>query len=1083
MRILQVRIKNLNSLVGEWRIDLEHPAFASDGIFTITGPTGAGKSTVLDAICLALYGRTPRLSRISKSENEVMSRQTGECFAEVIFETQKGRFLCHWSQHRAHRKSDGELQSPKHEIADAKSGRIIEDKIKTVANEIELATGMDFDRFTRSMLLAQGGFAAFLQASPDERAPILEQITGTEIYSQISVRVHEKRREEQEILNKLEAEISGIEILQPAEKKEIKKTLEESRSSLAALDDLMRDVRKAISWRRDINDIESEINSLEDEFEKLKVELDEFEPDREKLEFAKRAAKLEGQYSALVETRKQQESDQKDYTSAENALPALKTSLETLSDELRMAEHQSQKAKQDLKTNAPVINKVRSLDDRLRDLERNIQTIEFKIQEQKDKIEGHQNDKQEDEAALQNSKHNLEQIENYLENHASDKWLIGGFGSVEQQVDHLSSRQREISAQENKLSEAEDAVQQALKTLDDRKRILSEKTKKYDDALESIEEKKIELEQLLDGSSLSRFRDELKVLQRELTLLRTIASLEEHRARLEDGEACPLCGATEHPYAEGNHPKPDEIDVKINSLDSKIRKAEEMERMIGQFERAASSAQNEFKDAERKTESAIEKVDGAKQSLAQRESELNEACVKLDSGRKALLDDLKPLGIEQVQNLELSTLLEDLRERLKKWQDKVYDKEQLENKIKDLSGSIEQLKLLIETHQESLEEDNRELKAEEEQQNSKRDERQKLFDHKDPDTEEILLNQAVENAEDQDREIRRLHNERQNELSNLKSRLNDLKGRIERREPDLVNKETEFLEGLKDQGLTDESMFIDVRMTPEEVDELTERATELGKAESEINTKISDRKSRLQSLLDERLTENLIDTLEKRLEKLENSQLELQDKIAEHRSKLEQNESNKARVKEKRAIIAAQKSELRKWENLHRLIGSADGKKFRNFVQGLTFETMISFANRQLQNMSDRYILLSDDTQSLSLNVVDSYQAGEIRTTKNLSGGESFIVSLALALGLSRMSSENVRVDSLFLDEGFGTLDEEALDIALDTLGSVQQEGKLIGVISHVPALRERISTQIQVTPQTGGRSQISGPGCSRLHA
>lgn len=142
---------------------------------------------------------------------------------------------------------------------------------------------------------------------------------------------------------------------------------------------------------------------------------------------------------------------------------------------------------------------------------------------------------------------------------------------------------------------------------------------------------------------------------------------------------------------------------------------------------------------------------------------------------------------------------------------------------------------------------------------------------------------------------------------------------------------------------------------------------------------------------------------------------------------------------------------------------------------------MVSHANRQLEKMTDRYLLIRDDEQPLELNVVDNYQAGEIRSTKNLSGGESFIVSLTLALGLSQMASRKVRVDSLFLDEGFGTLDQESLDTALETLGSLQQDGKLIGVISHVPALKERISTQIMVTPQSGGRSQISGPGCGKF--
>ena len=158
MRILQIRFKNLNSLTGEWSIDFTHLDYMSKGIFAITGSTGAGKTTILDAICLAIYGRTPRLERVNKSGNEVMSRQAGECFAEVTFETLKGRFRCHWSQHRSRKKSDGELQDPKHEISDADSGKVIASSIRNVAGYIEEVTGMDFERFTRSMLLAQGWF-------------------------------------------------------------------------------------------------------------------------------------------------------------------------------------------------------------------------------------------------------------------------------------------------------------------------------------------------------------------------------------------------------------------------------------------------------------------------------------------------------------------------------------------------------------------------------------------------------------------------------------------------------------------------------------------------------------------------------------------------------------------------------------------------------------------------------------------------------------------------------------------------------------------------------------------------------------
>ncbi len=248
MRILGVRFKNLNSLAGEWQVDFTHPDYMSDGIFAITGPTGSGKTTILDAVCLGLYGRTPRLDKVTKSGNEIMSRQTGECFAEVTFETQKGRYRCHWSQHRARKQPEGELQQARHEIADADSGTVLESKITQVGEFIEKATGMDFERFTRSMLLAQGGFAAFLQAPPDERAPILEQITGTEIYSRISMKVHERRTEERDHLELLQAELKGIQVLSAEEERELQTGLKEKRSREAELESRVEGLRKAALW-------------------------------------------------------------------------------------------------------------------------------------------------------------------------------------------------------------------------------------------------------------------------------------------------------------------------------------------------------------------------------------------------------------------------------------------------------------------------------------------------------------------------------------------------------------------------------------------------------------------------------------------------------------------------------------------------------------------------------------------------------------------------------------------------------------------------------------------------------------------
>ena len=364
---------------------------------------------------------------------------------------------------------------------------------------------------------------------------------------------------------------------------------------------------------------------------------------------------------------------------------------------------------------------------------------------------------------------------------------------------------------------------------------------------------------------------------------------------------------------------------------------------------------------------------------------------------------------------------------------------------------------------------------------SLKSERFALLGDKNPDEEESLLKSLVEQAESLLINKREIKEKLNSEVIRLESRKEGLVQRISGLNYETAVLNENFLLKIHGAGFESETVFEEALMPEEEAEKIAAVEEEIKAGETRVKNLLSEKSAILAAEKKKELTDVPEEELRQVHASLAERQREIDRLTGEVSVRLRTNDEQKGFASGKLKEIEEQKKVLLRWEKLNELIGSHNGSKFQRFAQGLTFEILVIHANSQLRKMSDRYILVRSESDPLELGIVDNYQAGEVRSTKNLSGGESFIVSLALALGLSDMSGSRVRVDSLFLDEGFGTLDENALDIALDTLSGLQHEGKTIGVISHVPALKERISTRIRVQRKSSGRSVINGPGCREM--
>jgi DNA repair protein SbcC/Rad50 len=1220
MRILKLQFSNLNSLVGTWQIDFTDPAYTNEGIFAITGPTGAGKSTILDAICLALYGCTPRLKTISVNENEIMSRLTSLCSAEVTFQTQAGIFRCAWAQKLARGKIDGKRQAPTHEIVDARTGTVLESQIRKVAAKIVEVTGMDFNQFTRSMLLAQGSFATFLQANAADRAPVLEQITGTEIYSNLSIAIYERYALEKRELERLDIELGGMQLLSADEAEALRAELQRLKGSATGLSARAAMLRSIVAWHDAVAKLEQELAGVDAQLAQFAVRDQAAEPSRKLLKRAEQASVVDGYYLPVSKRRLEEAQLKSDSAILSDMHPKVIDSNNKARRCVEEARNNLARCRMELAHELEQWRRVRELDISIREKRKAHQDL-LSMQngiglEQaafRAKLGIHS-------ALLEQRRLEKAKMQEYFQRHAVDASLGESMNAITVMIDGIQACAGKLDAKRSELAglesgrelltleretaqrecetgmhdaqraaqnahECDERIERILdgKDIADHRSLLDELSKRETalnealrlwsemdaarTAVRSHEEKQTALMQaraqgieLITKADLEKQSMQADVDRHEETvlLLTTIESLNEQRMHLQDGVPCPLCGAQDHPYAHGQIPRIDEkrealkrakeglsaasealqkytvlqaaierditlnmeliaekteltssLEHRCNAICSTLeidcersvmaRETDAVRTHRQQTEQLVNAADQEL-EAQRlihkeasvlqqnyhafqiRYEQASLRLEQAQQNLQQLQGDCDGAAEELERLMKRLESEAAQYGFEQMTVETIARMGIELRTRKEAWDERSRAAEAIQVSEDEALSEIRSVEAVLENIDRQAAKSIDDVLRSSSACETIESERSGLFGDKDPDEEERARNKEAA-------ELERILGERQKdaercakEVVGVETQISMMNNRMRECGSALALEEAELQKNLTVHGFANEEEFMAARIPDVEQSGLRLQIDALRDEGMRLESLRTQKRLEFRQEQEKKISNEEPEAAARELAGLNEDYEKVQQSIGALENQLRQNEeqqqAREATVKKKEL----QRKAYQRWDDLNELIGSASGKKFQKIAQAITFEIMVAQANVVLKKMSARYFLMCDREVDLEMNIVDMYQAGEIRSTKNLSGGESFIVSLSLALGLSHMASKNVRVDSLFLDEGFGTLDGEALDTALTTLGELKQDGKVIGVISHVDALKDRIGTQIVVTPDSGGRSHLRGPGCKRIN-
>ncbi|MGM1052937.1 MAG: AAA family ATPase [Pseudomonadota bacterium] len=1097
MRILALRLENLASLPGPLALDFTAPPLSEAGLFAITGPTGAGKSTLLDALCLALYGSTPRLRQAPSRESQIddtpdatlttsdprtlLRRGTASGYAEVDFLGRDGRrYRARWAVRRAREKATGRLQAAEQSLTDLDDDRLLTAQKREFERLLPERLGLTFDQFTRAVLLAQSEFAAFLQADDNTRSDLLERLTGTSEYSQISVAAYRRANEARKAVDALETRLADDLPAEPEARTALERAAAATRQALAQLQ-TEEETRKAQQrWHDDDA-------RLDEAYRQGMTNQQAAETDWQAL--AERRADRDRR--RLIAPRRQD-------LARQARLPELITELERTRDDTRQAVAQAQQTVQDASAAHDRAGKQLEAASEAR------QRAEPALREARE----HQHalaQRQRELAELEAQRTRArEQVDRLRERHRQAQ------ATQQQRRDRQRGWQSalaELVGEHSHLHAARQAIQQAHDRASARQLALGElqaawrEARQAEQALRQLETRLAEANEHLatlahDGLAARRQLEERKAHHDSLGafIARARAARSESVAMLRDdlqeGEPCPVCGGLDHPWRRQPPASPEAAQLAAQQAEEQ-RELDAAHRAHEQALNAHQALQAQYKLA-RDTRQQLEEDKPAARArwasacqaleahplhreLADVAADVRDGWLGQQRQRSAEGRSTHQAHLEQLQRAEaeLAPLEESLRQGELALTRLEAEKAAAETQLAEREARLPELQRQHDDTERSL--------------------RALLGDHataeawqQQLDDAEAQARQARETAlarrYDAERELQRLAQQ----LAHREEQL----AALQQEQDQLARSLTEWRQHHPE--LNDATL---ARLLAQGDDDARQEERRIEAADQDRQHAAATLAERRSALLRHRRGQGLVDEQDEKNDEgllgdamadaLRHRQTALAEAQAERAPRLEtaqrardaaafalsDDDRRRQRLRAGQGELEAARTEYRRWGQISELIGSADGKAFRRIAQAYNLELLLEHANVHLAGLSRRYRLARGGSP-LGLLVVDHDMGDERRSVHSLSGGETFLVSLALALGLASMASGELVIESLFIDEGFGSLDPQSLALAMEALDGLQALGRRVGVISHVQEMHERIPVQIQVEPLGNGTSR-----------